>query len=1173
MYHDELFQPVVEAVAQQDGAAGPGTAPTAADWLAGGGEMGRYIRSMDWSKTPLGPIESWPQSLRTTVSLCLASNFPISLAWGPGHVQIYNDGYWPICGGKHPHAMGQDFSECWASAWPAIGEAFESALTGATSFLEDQRMFLDRNGYLEETFFTFSFSPIRDESGGVGGLFHPVTETTGRMLSERRTRALRDLSARTGKAQTCAEAFHTVAQALAAYDLDLPFVLLYTVEPGAGQASLAASCGLPADSGAAAQLVDLEASTAWGLARVVASGLPVQLEASELEDGLSGCGPYPEPPKSALCLPITPPGAERPAAVLVAGLSPRLPFNEVYRGFCEQVAAVLTAALANARAYEEERRRAEMLAELDQAKTVFFSNVSHEFRTPLMLMLGPLEEALGDPDLPPKQRERLDIAQRNSLRLLKLVNILLDFSRIEAGRMQAAFEPLDLAQLTADLASVFRSAVEKAGLELVVDCPQLPEPVFVDRDLWEKIVLNLVSNAFKFTEQGRISVRLGLAGGGVELAVQDTGCGIAADQIGNIFKRFHRIEGTRGRTFEGTGIGLALVHELVKLHGGVVRVASQEGAGSSFTVTIPRGSRHLPAEQIQAQAALAASERRRETYAGEALSWLPDAAGAAGPADAGAGEAASGVSDRPRVLLADDNADMREYVCRILAPHYQVRAVADGEAALRAVHEQAPDLVLSDVMMPRLDGFGLLGALRADPDTRGLPVIFLSARAGDEARVEGLDAGADDYLVKPFSGRELLARVRSNLELTRTRAEAARSKQEALGAVSLFEAIRDSEERFRTLANAIPQLCWMANADGWITWYNQRWYEFTGTTAADMEGWGWQSVHDPDLLPSVRQRWEASLASGEPFEMELQLRGADGVFCPFLTRAMPVKDQDGKVTRWFGTNTDIAERKLAEKMLENLNQELETRVAERTAELREKDRILIQQNRQAALGEMIGNIAHQWRQPLNSLGLMVQQMGLFYELGLFNATYLNQSVEKCMELIRYMSQTIDDFRHYFRPDREMADFKVSETAGKTLEFVRDNFVSQGIGIEIVVKEDPVIRGYANELAQVLLNIVINAKDALAERRTLEPRITIAIDSTGDLVEVVVADNAGGIPEEILDKIFDPYFTTKGPQQGTGLGLYMSKTILEKNMGGRLSARNIGGGAEFRIEIPRECPPH
>jgi signal transduction histidine kinase len=735
----------------------------AAGWLIGGGEMGKLVRSMDWSKSPLGAIDSWPQSLRTTVSLCLASNFPIALAWGPHHVQIYNDGYWPICGGKHPGSMGQDFTECWASPWPVIGEAFESALAGETRYLENQRMFLDRNGYLEETFFTFSFSPVGDETGNVGGLFHPVTETTSKMLIERRTRALRDLAARTAKAQTTQEAFSVAAQTLASYDLDLPFVLLYAIDFKKNEALLVGQTGLSPGTIANPEEILLDKPTDfWPVAEVMRSGSAIQID--DLEERFSAItsGPYSESPKTAIALPIKPPGYDRPSAVFIAGVSSRLPFNEVYRGFCDQLAATLTAGVANAMAYEEERRRAEKLAELDRAKTAFFSNVSHEFRTPLTLMLGPLEEALNEQGMRPEQRERLELAHRNSLRLLKLVNSLLEFSRIEAGRVEASYEPTDLAAYTADLASVFRSVIETAGLELHVDCQTLPEPVYVDREMWEKIVLNLLSNAFKFTERGRISVRQQVVGSQIELVVEDTGTGIPPDQLDNVFKRFHRVEGARGRTHEGTGIGLALVQELTKFHGGTVRVASTHGSGSVFIVSIPMGKRHLPAERIGAERELAPKTGRADSFAEEALHWVPATPKAKAAVEAG---------PRLQVLLADDNADMREYVRRILAEDYDVLAVADGQAALAAAHKHVPNLVLSDVMMPGMDGFALLQELRKDPKTRTTPVILLSARAGEESRVEGLQAGADDYLIKPFSGRELLARVQSHLNMAKLRNE------------------------------------------------------------------------------------------------------------------------------------------------------------------------------------------------------------------------------------------------------------------------------------------------------------------------------------------------------------------------------------------------------------------
>jgi len=607
---------------------------------------------------------------------------------------------------------------------------------------------------------------------------------TSQMLSERRTKTLRDLASRAGKAKISEEAFALSAQVLAEADLDLPFVLFYLVEEKAERARLVSQTGLPPGTPVSPEVIDLQApgDQPWPIAEVARAGVPRQIDNVATRFAGMTVGPYPELPRMALALPIMQPGSEKPAAVMVAGISSRLVANEPYRGFYDLVGAAVGTALANARAYEEERRKAEALAEIDRAKTAFFSNVSHEFRTPITLILGPLEDELAEHEspLPPGRRERLETAHRNSLRLLKLVNTLLDFSRIEAGRIQATYEPTDLAADTAELASVFRSAVEKAGLALTIDCPPLPDPVYVDREMWEKIVFNLLSNAFKHTFQGGIELKLQWLGDFAELAVVDTGIGIRPEELPRLFERFHRVKGAKSRSYEGTGIGLALVQELVRLHGGDVRVKSQEGKGSTFTVTIKAGRAHLPAERLEAGRTLSSAGTRAAAYVEEALHWLPDAPTRPSELSRSAPTRERATDREPamvasgsksRILWADDNADMREYVRRLLADHYDVIAVPDGLAALAAARQEAPDLVLTDVMMPGLDGFGLLRELRADPHTRTVPVILLSARAGEESALEGLQAGADDYLMKPFSARELLARVRTHLELTRVRRE------------------------------------------------------------------------------------------------------------------------------------------------------------------------------------------------------------------------------------------------------------------------------------------------------------------------------------------------------------------------------------------------------------------
>jgi signal transduction histidine kinase len=774
----------------------------------GGGEMGARIRAMDWSTTPIGPIESWSPSLRMMVSLLLANRFPLLLWWGPHYVSIYNDAYRPILGTKHPKALGQPVRECWSEIWHVLKPLIDSPFTGGpATWMEDLPLEVNRYGFTEETHFTIAYSPVPDETTqrGIGGVLATVHEITDKVVGERRVVILRDLGARAAQPKTAEEACAVAADVLSNHASSVPFSLLYLIDDGGRQAHLAGVAGVERGEAVSPISVPLDASgasAAWPLAEAMRREDIIVVDSLAARFPRLKPGPWSDPPHCAVVVPVRSNKAHQLAGLMVAGVSPRLRLDHLYRSFFDLAAAQIATSIANARAYQDERKRAEGLAEIDRAKTAFFSNVSHEFRTPLTLMLGPLEEVLAVPaDALPQRRDDLALVHRSGLRLLRLVNTLLDFSRIEAGRVEASYEPVDLATFCADLASEFRAATEKAGLRLTVDCPPLTAPVWIDRSMWEKIVLNLLSNAFKFTLEGGIMVRLRKQDGSAVLAVEDTGIGIPADQLPRIFERFHRVEGAHGRTHEGTGIGLALVQELAKLHGGTARADSILGVGSTFTVTVPLGMTHLPADRLRAERSLASTTLGARPYVEEALRWLPGGAGQSASEFDVTRELlpeqpspAADVGERATVLVVDDNADMREYVRRLLAPYYEVHTACDGAAALAAIRTHRPDLLLSDVMMPLLDGFGLVREIRADPLIADLPIILLSARAGEEASVEGIEAGADDYLIKPFSARELIARVTGNLKVRRAIAQSEKRLRELN---ELLE--RKVEERSRAL--------------------------------------------------------------------------------------------------------------------------------------------------------------------------------------------------------------------------------------------------------------------------------------------------------------------------------------------------------------------------------------
>lgn len=1139
--------------------------------LAGSAEMSTLVGSLDWSTTPLGPIRNWSPSLRLMVSFLLANRFPLLLWWGSQYISIYNDAYRPILGNKHPRALGLPFAECWPEIRHILEPLIDTPFNGGpATWMEDILLEVNRHGFFEETHFTIAYSPVPDDTApqGIGGVLATVHEITEKVVAERRVAALQRLGARAIEAKTAEEVCVNATMALAEHPLDVPFALLYLLDPDGKRARLAGSAGIKDGEVLGASVVTLDepldgAHLGWPLEDAVRSMAMITVENFLERFPKAPPGPWSDPPRAAVVLPIRSNKPNEVAGLLVAGVSSRLRLDTLYCSFFELVAGQIAASIASARAYEEERRRAEALAEIDRLKTTFFSNVSHEFRTPLTLMLGPLEGALGNPELPLPVREHLEVARRNSLRLMKLVNSLLDFSRIEAGRLSSSYEPTDLATLTTGLASVFRSAVERAGVKLIVDCPPLSSVVYVDREMWEKITLNLVSNAFKFTFEGEIEVSLREIEHAAVLSVRDTGIGIPPQELPRIFDRFHQVRGARGRSYEGSGIGLALVQELVRLHGGTIDVESTVDRGSRFTVTVPLGRSHLPADRIGNEHPLLSTAIRSEAFVQEVQSWLPEELVSDPLFDSLPDRAAGRRGAGQRVLVADDNADMREYVRRLLTNNgYQVDAVANGLAALRAARQGLPDLMLTDVMMPGLDGLGLVREMRGDPQLRSTPVILLSARAGEEARVEGMRAGADDYLVKPFSARELLARVQSLLDLQRVRQEAE-------------IAVRKSEERLRALIRAGTYAIYRMSAD-WREMLELEGQGFIDETQGPHTDWLAHYVC-PEDQPHVREAIQRAIATKSLFELEHRVRRIDGTLRWTLSRAVPLLDGNGQIIEWFGAASDVTDRKNAETALRDLNETLEGRVATELAARMNAEADLRQAQKMEAIGQLTGGIAHDFN---NLLTVVMGGLERIQHAAPPDNERLLRAAESALEGARRAATLTHRLLAFSRrqpldPQPTSVNRLVSETSA-----LLHRTLGEAIELEAVLAPRiwP-IDVDRNQLENTLLNLAINARDAMPDggKLTIETANTHLDESyvattpelqAGQYVMISVSDTGCGMTAEVLDHVFEPFFTTKGPGRGTGLGLSQVYGFIKQSGGHVRIYSESEQGTTVRLYLPR-----
>ncbi|WP_437666318.1 ATP-binding protein [Sorangium sp. So ce1182] len=849
---------------------------------------------------------------------------------------------------------------------------------------------------------------------------------------------------------------------------------------------------------------------------------------------------------------------------------------------------------------EVERHRDE-LATLDRLKTEFVANVSHEFRTPLTLILGHVEHALSRPERS-LGGDGLAAVQRSTLRLLRLVNTLLDFSRIEAGRLQTSFEPTDLAQLTAELASSFRSLVESAGLSLVVDCPPLPEPVYIDRAQWEKVVLNLLSNAFKFTLEGEIAVSVRAHPDHVELSVRDTGGGIPADELPRIFERFHRVPGARCRSIEGTGIGLALVQELVTVHGGCLRVSSEPGQGSTFIVSIPRGRAHLPPERVAPPGERAPSPASARLHVLEASQWPRRRDGdAAREGPEARAEAAEGPRPREgegRILVADDNADMRDYLVRLLEQRWSVEAVPDGRSALAAARARPPDLVVSDVMMPGLDGVALLRELRADPRTSMVPVVLLSARAGEDAVVEALETGADDYLVKPFSARELLARARTQIEMARMRraaAEAAeRERAQELprmldaASVTLGESLDYSTTLARVAQLAVPFL-----ADFCLVDLNDDeeggGLRRVGVGCADPEqaalaeaakrfGPVLDGAHGsaqarvmtelkPVLIEHFTDDHMRAIAQDEEHLRVMRAMGGRSFMCvPLATRG-----------RAFGTLTFIAARSGRRYGRTELSAAEE--LARRCALAVDNARLYNDAQRAIALRDEFLSIAsHELKTPLTPLSLQIQiltrrasELCCDKERFTWLTDRLGLVRRQCERLRRLVDNLLDVSRIAAgRLALDLEPVRLSEIVRQVVSRCQEGgeIADSGSRITVSAEDDAAGQWDRMRLEQVVDNLVSNALK-YGQGNPIE----IAVTSTGSTATLTIMDHGIGIAPEHIGRIFGRFERAVSARNygGLGMGLYISRQVVEALDGTIEASSVLGEGSTFKVTLPLAGP--
>ena len=798
------------------------------------------------------------------------------------------------------------------------------------------------------------------------------------------------------------------------------------------------------------------------------------------------------------------------------------------------------------------------VSELDELKTQFFANESHELRTPLALIIGPAERML-ERDRRLSDAERIDAATviaRNGKMLLKHVNDLLDISKLEAGKLDVLLATTSVTELVRFIAGHFDVLAVERNVTLVVDTP-VEIIGQVDQEKLQRMVMNLTSNAFKFTPVGgTIRCSVEAANHALRICIDDSGPGVQAEFRAVIFERFRQGEGGANRQIAGTGLGLAIVKEFAHLQGGTVKVTKSELGGAKFEIELPIAS---PLSET-AQAGLAQRDAFVTTPSLQGvLEELRE------PARRLPTMPISPRKQRGRVLVVEHNVEMSRFILECLAQEFEVRTAFDGQAGFDAAMAAPPDLIVSDIMMPRVSGDQMVGMVRQQPTMADIPILLLSAKADEALVSQLLDNGAQDFVTKPFSERELLVRARNLVELKLTREDAIAVEKDKLRMAE--DRAQQHAERSKQIGALFDQApSFMAILRG-----PEHYIELANARMMDLVG-GRPIIGNTivEALPeTVEQGFvekldyafatgQANVFTAVPYDVPLA--GGNGLARHYLNFVQqPILDADGKVTGIFVEGVDV------------------TAAHEDHLALIASQAALRQAQKMEAVGQLTGGIAHDFNNLLASISGSLEVLKIHVDRG--TTAGLEKYIKMGRDSVRRAASLTQRLLAFSR--RQTLDPKpinINNLVVGLEELIRRT-VGPTVAVEVMCDAGLwITEADAAQLESSLINLCINARDSMlpdggrltieTANKWIDERTSKTYDLTpGQYVSICVTDTGTGMTPDVIERIFDPFFTTKPLGQGTGLGLSMVYGFVRQSSGQVKVYSEVGQGTTMCLYLP------